>query len=215
MMTVTEYEAHVRNKKSEMLELTDKTANSQKDIALITIGEHYGKFIEKTREIFQEFGFKVHWYHYTNEITKELNMGIEIADLRPHYHKVFVFDDEMDWRFADAAYEVASRHVPTNGVSTLCIFGNDDRVAVRFVGTQMLRNKRIIAKPHGVGNTYSDVFESDIVFIFDRRSRLNCYPIYKPVFYVFPWQVINEEERQTYDMGEEIVLEVINNYVCG
>lgn len=210
MMTVSEYNAGVRNKKTEMLASTDLAANSQKQVAFITIGEHYDKFIQKARDLFEAFGFVVHWYHYTNELTTELDMGIEIADLREHYNKVYVFDDEADWHFMQAAYKVATRLADEWNVESICILGNAD-YASYFAYEQLLKGKRIIAKPHGVGNTYSDVFECDITFIFDRKGRLNCYPIYKPVFHIFSWSVINEEERQTYDIGEEIILEVIKD----
>ena len=213
MMTITEYKAGVQHKKSEMLASTDLAANSQKEIAFITIGESYDNFIQMARDIFEEFGFVVHWYHYKKEVANELDMGIEIADLRPHYAKVFVFDNEADWQYLKAAYEIAGQLVPQTGAESICVIGNDE-YASYFAFEQLLKGKRIIAKPHGVGNVYSDVFECDVTFIFDRRGRLNCYPIYKPVFHMFSWNVINEEERQTYDMGEEIVLEVIKS-VCG
>jgi len=212
-MTITEYNASVRNKKLEMLEATDKNLNSQKEIAFVTLGESYGKFIDKARDIFEEFGFKVHWYHYTYEIMQELNMGIEIADLYPHYYKVFVFNDEIDWRFADAAFEVAMDRTPLRTTS-VCIIGNDDRMAIKYACKQLELCKRIVAKPYGVGNVYSDLFEADMIFMFDRKNHINCYPIHKPLFKVFSWSTINDEDRPVYDMGEEIVLKVIEN-VCG
>jgi hypothetical protein len=191
-----------------MLETADKNLNSQKQIALVTLGEHYDKFIIKIREVFEEFGYVVHWYHYNNEVINQLDMGIEIADLRPHYDKVFVFDTEIDWRFADAAYRVACRHVNKDAES-LCVLGSDDRMAVRFVGEWLWNGKRVIGKPVGVGNLYSDMFDSDMIFVFDRKAKVNCYPIHKPLFYIFPWSVVNTENRNTYDMSEEIILEVI------
>ncbi len=193
-----------------MLETADKTLNSQKQIALVTLEERYDKFIIKIREIFEEFGYIVHWYHYNNETIKQLDMGIEIADLRPHYDKVFVFDTEIDWRFADAAYQVACRHVSKDAES-LCIIGNDDRMAVRFVSEWLQNGKRVIGKPVGVNNLYIDIFETNMTFIFDRNVVINCYPIQKPLFYIFPWSVVNAEDRNTYDLGEEIILEVIQD----
>ena len=211
MMTVAEYNKYVQDKKSEMLETADKDLNSQKQIALVALGEHYDKFIMKIRDIFEEFGYIVHWYHYNNEIINQLDMGIEIADLRPHYDKVFVFNTEIDWRFADAAYRVACRHVPLRNkdAESLCVLGSDDRMAVRFVSEWLWNGKRVIGKPVGVGNLYSDMFDSDMIFIFDHKARVNCYPIHKPIFYIFPWNVVNTENRNTYDMSEEIILEVI------
>lgn len=193
-----------------MLETADKNLNSQKQVALVTIGEHYDKFIIKIREIFEEFGYIVHWYHYNNEIIKQLNMGMEIADLRPHYDKVFVFDTEIDWRFADAAYQVACRHVNKDAES-LCIIGNDDRMAARFISEWLQNGKRVIGKPVGVNNLYIDIFETNMTFIFDRNVVINCYPIQKPIFYVFPWNAVNIENRNACDLGEEIILEVIQD----
>jgi hypothetical protein len=210
MMTVTEYKKYVQDKKSAMLETADKNLNSQKQIALITLGEHYDNFIIKIREVFEEFGYVVHWYHYNNETIKQLDMGIEIADLRPHYYQVFVFDTEIDWRFADAAYQVACRHVNKDAES-LCVIGSDDRMAARFVSEWLRNGKRIIGKPVGVSNLYSDIFDSDMTFIFDRKVRINCYPIHKPIYYIFSWSIINQENKQAYDLCEEIILEVIAN----
>ena len=209
-MTLTEYKTYVQDKKSAMLETADKNLNSQKQVALVTIGEHYDKFIIKIREIFEEFGYIVHWYHYNNEIIKQLNMGMEIADLRPHYDKVFVFDTEIDWRFADAAYQVACRHVNKDAES-LCIIGNDDRMAARFISEWLQNGKRVIGKPVGVNNLYIDIFETNMTFIFDRNVVINCYPIQKPIFYVFPWNAVNIENRNACDLGEEIILEVIQD----
>ena len=193
-----------------MLETADKNLNSQKQIALVTIGEHYDKFIIKIREVFEEFGYIVHWYHYNNETIKQLNIGVEIADLRPHYDKVFVFDTEIDWRFAEAAYKVVCRHVNKDAES-LCIIGNDDRMAARFVSEWLQNGKRVIGKPIGVNNLYIDIFETNMTFIFDRSAVINCYPIQKPIFYVFPLNAVNTENRNAYDLGEEIILEVIQD----
>lgn len=210
MMTLTEYKKYVQDKKSAMLKTADKNLNSQKQIALVTLGEHYDKFIIKIKEVFEEFGYVFHWYHYNNEIIKQLDMGVEIADLRPHYDKVFVFDTEIDWRFADAAYRVACRHVNKDAES-LCIVGNDDRMAARFVSEWLRNGKRVIGKPIGVNNLYIDIFETSMTFIFDRKAAINCYPIRKPLFYIFPWNAVNTEDRNAYDLGEEIILEVIQD----
>jgi hypothetical protein len=214
MMTLTEYKKYVQDKKSAMLETADKNLNSQKQVALVTIGEHYDKFIIKIREVFEEFGYIVHWYHYNNETIKQLNVGVEIADLRPHYDKVFVFDTEIDWRFADAAYKVACRRVPlakASGIESLCAIGSDSRMAARFISEWLQNGKRVVGRPFGANNLYIDILEADMTFIFDRSAVINCYPIQKPIFYVFPWNAVNTENRKAYDLGEEIILEVIQD----
>ena len=126
-MTVTEYNKYVQDKKMEMLALTDRAANSQKQIAVVTTGDRMEKFVIKVREIFEEFGYVIHWYHYPREMLKELDIGIEVADLIPHYHKVFRFDDcKLCFDFAYMGYVAATSLINKIRPQSICVFGNDD-----------------------------------------------------------------------------------------
>ena len=84
-------------------------------------------------------------------------------------------------------------------------------MAARFISEWLQNGKRVIGKPVGVNNLYIDIFETNMTFIFDRNVVINCYPIQKPIFYVFPWNAVNIENRNACDLGEEIILEVIQD----
>ena len=208
-MTVTEYNKSVQDKKSEMLEAADKTANSQKQIALVTIGNRMDKFVIKTRDVFEEFGYIVHWYHYSNESLQKLDIGVEIADLRPHYHKVFTFDDTMPFDFSFMAYEVAVHLVDKFNPQSIGVFGNHKWDAQALVYNYIEKNKKISCIPFGHEPFYSSIFENDVAIVCDPKIHINCYPIYKPVIVFYPWCAVNTENRNVYDLSEEIILKVV------
>lgn len=218
-MTVTGYNTYVQDKKKQLLEKKNIKENSQKQIAFITYDDTLNKFVEMSRNIFTEFGFIVHWYHYDHNIRQELDMGIEIAHLRPHYNEIFVFaDGKLDWQFSTAALAVAMELAtsavtmkldPPVGPHRICVFGNNEKDAAQFLFEQFKLGNKVVGRPHGADTMYTDIFENDMTFVFDSRDCINCYPIHKPIYHVFSWNVINQEGRQTYDMGEEIILEVI------
>ena len=210
MMTVTEYKTRVQDKKKQLLEKKDIKENSQKQIAFITYDDTLNKFVEMSRNIFTEFGFTVHWYHYDYNIRQELDMGIEIAHLRPYYNEIFIFENEkLDWQFSAAALAVAMKLVPPVGPHRICVFGNNEKDAAQFLFEQFKLGNKVVGRPHGADTMYTDIFENDMTFVFDSRDRINGYPIHKPIYHVFSWNVINQAGRQIYDMGEEIILEVI------
>jgi hypothetical protein len=200
----------VQDKKLEMLETADKTANSQKQIAFITTGDRMEKFVIKAREIFEEFGYIVHWYHYPKEILKELDIGIEIADLRPHYHKLFRFDDsKLCFDFAYMGYLAAVKLAKKFKPNSVCTMGSDKWFAQALVNYYVEENIKVSCVPFGFEPFYSSIFENDITIVCDPRTHINCYPIYKPVIKTYPWNTVNDEDRNVFDLSEEIILKVV------
>ena len=209
-MTVTEYNKRVQDKKLEMLASTDRTANSQKQIALVTTGDRMEKFVIKVREIFEEFGYVVHWYHYSNEVLKELDIGIELADLRPHYHKVFRFDDnKLCFDFAYAGYLAAVNLAAEFKPKSICIMGNDKWFAQALINDYVEDNIKISCVPFGFEPFYSNIFEHELSIVCDSKFHINCYPIHKPIIKVYPWNTMNDDNRNVYDLSEEIILKVV------
>ena len=210
MMTATEYNKRVQDQKSEMLASTDRTAFSQKQIALVTTGDRMEKFVSKVRDIFEEFGYVVHWYHYPKEVLEELDIGIEVADLRPHYHKVFRFDDcKLCFDFAFMAYCVAIDLAKEFRPQAVCVMGNDKWLAQALVNYYIEEEIKISCVPFGYEPFYSNIFEHDITIVCDPRIHINCYPIHKPVIVTYPWNAVNAEDRNVFDLSEEIILKVV------
>ena len=213
-MTVTGYNTYVQDIKNEMLEAADKNLNSQKQYAFVTINNGMDKFIQFAMEIFEEFGYIVHWYHYGPEALEQLDIELEIDDLTPHYEEVFVFEKgKLDFVFIRAAAISMRNLMELANPHSICVLGNDECIARLFTLAALDENRKTLILPFGKESGYGCIFESDMSFIVDSRYHINCYPIHKPIVKIFPWTTINDDNREVYDITEEIILRVIQN-VC-
>ena len=212
MMTVTEYKAHVQEIKNKMLENAKKSNYPKTDIALVTVGANWEQLVKHMADVLKDLGYTIHLYHYDNNI--DFDIGLEVADLRQQYEHVWRFDDRADNRFAFSAYSVAWDLVEPSGAQSFTVFGNDNQVAAPFANQLIRLGRRVITLPFGQEPVYSSIFDSQVTFIFDRRYKVNCYPIYTPVFKLYSWNTINDENRQVYDLEEEVILRMVEDYVC-
>lgn len=96
---------------------------------------------------------------------------------------------------------------------SICVLGNDEFITRLFTLTALDENRKTLVLPFGKESGYNCIFESDMSFIVDSRYHINCYPIHKPIVKIFPWTTINDDNREVYDIAEEIILRVIQN-VC-
>lgn len=214
MITVSEYKAHVQQKKIELLQKIKEANFPKKEIALISYGENWDKFIIKYKELLEEFGATVHWYHYPKEIVEELDMQQEINDLAEHYDIINSFGEGLNVPFAISVYSVLRELGFPFGAQASCVLGNDITLS-GFIAQRLLvdHGNKVYGVPFGSDGVYNAIFESDVTYVFDPRFRINCYPISKPLFQLYPWSTTNFEERMVYDISEEVMLKVIEDYV--
>ena len=73
----------------------------------------------------------------------------------------------------------------------------------------MRQNKKVSSVPFGYDPIYSNIFENDITIVCDSRVHINCYPIHKPVIVTYSWNAVNTDNRNVFDLSEEIILKVV------
>ena len=64
MITITEYNAHVQELKTQFQEKYGKIKNPKK-VAIVTVGMYLEKFIIMLRALLMTVGVDAHWYHYS------------------------------------------------------------------------------------------------------------------------------------------------------
>lgn len=199
MVTITEYKAHVQELKRQFQERGAKVNNLKtQQIAIVTICVYITKFVALLINILTEAGYDVHWYHYSEQDTKELNMKIELQDLRDQYDRVVLFED-----IAAAAVSTVTNLIGTSQTASYCLIGRCSIILTNLVNLLLQNGNDVAAIIRG--NPTGHARNYDIIIMVDGyiHSLLD-----KPIIKIFPWGITSSEETMVYDLSEEIAIRI-------
>lgn len=207
MMTSTEYKARIQELENEFQQEGLKINNpKKKQIAIITVCVYITNFIKLLIEILQGAGFEVDWYNYSEQDTKEFNMDLEIADLAEHYDKVIVFNNSYEI-IAAAALKAFKGLIDTTGTQAYCLVGRT-RGLLNNVVDMLLEYRMNFAVVSDTLQACSYAHNYDGIVVLDPAASLIAYPFHAPIFKLFPWNTVSDENKEVYDLSKEIALRI-------
>lgn len=196
MITITEYNAHVQELKTQFQEKYGKIKNPKK-VAIVTVGMYLEKFIIILRALLMTVGVDAHWYHYSG--AEDLDIELEIKDLREHYDEVTVFRSSVgnNTGFALAAFKSIMDLVEPVAGKTFCVLGQDAILVNGIAWRLFEQGVDFVISPNGKRK------RADCILLLDDKTLLAEKYIDTPVIELFSWNSINE---QAYNLSEEIAI---------
>lgn len=198
MITITEYNAHVQELKKQFQKQYGKIQNP-KTVAVVTAGIYIDKFILKLRTLLETVGVDLHWYHYSQADMKELDMDLEIQDLKEAYNEVTVFRTEVGYNneFAFAALGAIKDLMWPVAGRTFCIKGKDTILVNILVNRLVEEGVDFAIMP---SNTWR---RADYLLLLDDSLVYTESYIDIPVIELFSWNSLVEK---AYDLSDEIAI---------